>query len=207
MNPALQAVLRRRLSKRGTGPLAEDGEQKSRALIVAGGVLASLFLAAILSAGGLGIFVLAQYNSISHAVVPPEQLIAQLPRGGARIYDRNGVLLYEFVDNLSGLRRPVPVGQIAPDLVKATIAVEDPTFYENNGINTRGFIRAGVENFTPFLSGNFLQGSGGSSITQQLAKNVYIPSEQRTDRTVDRKLRETVIALELTKKYSKDQIL
>ena len=207
MSPALQAVFRRRLSKRGTGPLAEGKGQRSRIIVVAGGVVASLVLAAILTAGGLGIFVLSEYNSISNAVVPPEQLIAQLPRGGARIYDRNGVLLYEFVDNLSGLRRPVPVGQISPSLVNATISVEDPTFYENNGMNTRGFIRAGVENFIPFGSGEFLQGSGGSSITQQLAKNVYIPSEQRTDRTVDRKLRETVIALELTKKYSKDRIL
>ena len=208
MNPALQSVLRRRLSRRGTGPLSEDGEQRSRGLVIAGGIVASIFLAGVLVAGGLSIYTLAQYNSISRGVVPPEQLIAQLPRGGARIYDRNGVLLYEFVDNLSGLRRPVPVGEIAPDLVKATVSVEDPTFYENNGVNTRGLVRAGVENFAPFLTGgDFLQGSGGSSITQQLAKNVYIPSEQRSDRTVDRKLREMVIALELTKKYSKDQIL
>ena len=208
MNPTLQSVLRRRLSRRGAGPLSDDGGQRARALVAVGGLIASLVLAAVLVAGGLSIYALAQYDNISRSVVPPEQLIAQLPRGGARIYDRNGVLLYEFVDNLSGLRRPVPVGEMAPDLVKATISVEDPTFYENNGVNTRGLVRAGVENFAPFLTGgDFLQGSGGSSITQQLAKNVYIPSEQRSDRTVDRKLREMVIALELTKKYSKDQIL
>ncbi|TAK77720.1 MAG: hypothetical protein EPO16_04935 [Dehalococcoidia bacterium] len=208
MNPVIQSVLRRRFARRGARVPSEGGEQRSRALVVAGGVLLSLVLAAVLAAGGLSIYAFAQYNSISHGVVPPEQLIAQLPRGGARIYDRNGVLLYEFVDNLSGLRRPVPLDEIAPDLVKATVSVEDPTFYENNGVNTRGIVRAGVENFAPFLTGGtFLQGSGGSSITQQLAKNVYIPREQRTDRTVDRKLREMVIALELTKKYSKDQIL
>ena len=188
--------------------MSKEGAQRSRVFVIAAGVMASLFLAGVLAAGGLSIYALVQYNEISKGVVPPEQLIAQLPRGGARIYDRNGVLLYEFVDNLSGLRRPVPVSEIAPGLVKATVAVEDPTFYENNGVNTRGLIRAGVENFAPFLTGgDFLQGSGGSSITQQLAKNVYIPREQRTDRSVDRKLRETVIALELTKKYSKDQIL
>ncbi len=208
MNPVLQSVLRRRLGRRGAGPTGEGGpQQRSRAFVVVGGVVASLVLAGVLVAGGLSIYALTQYTKISRAVVPPEQLISQLPRGGARIYDRNGVLLYEFVDNLSGLRRPVPVGQMAPDLVKATISVEDPSFYENNGVNTRGLMRAAFENFTPFLGGDLLQGSGGSSITQQLAKNVYIPSEQRTDRTVDRKLRETVIAMELTKKYSKDQIL
>lgn len=208
MNPALQSVIRRRLTRRGTGPLADGGGQRSRAIIIAGGIIASIMLAGVLIAGGLSIYALVQYGEISRGVVPPEQLIAQLPRGGARIYDRNGVLLYEFVDNLSGLRRPVPVDQISSNLVKATISVEDPTFYENNGVNTRGLIRAGVENFAPFLTGgNFLQGSGGSSITQQLAKNVYIPTNQRSDRSVDRKLREMVIALELTKKYSKDQIL
>ncbi|MBM4411366.1 MAG: penicillin-binding protein [Chloroflexi bacterium] len=208
MNPALQSVVRRRLSRRGAGLLSKGGEKRSRAAIIAGGLIASVLLAGVLVAGGLSIYALVQYGSISRGVVPPEQLIAQLPRGGARIYDRNGVLLYEFVDNLSGLRRPVPVDQISPSVVKATISVEDPNFYENNGVNTRGLVRAGVENFAPFLTGgDFLQGSGGSSITQQLAKNVYIPSEQRSDRTVDRKLREMVIALELTKKYSKDQIL
>ena len=208
MNPILQSVVRRRLSRRGVGPLSSDNGQRSRAVVIAGGLIASVLLAGVLVAGGLSIYALVQYNNISHSVVPPEQLIAQLPRGGARIYDRNGILLYEFVDNLSGLRRPVSLKEISPNLVNATVSVEDPTFYENNGVNTRGLVRAGVENFAPFLTGgNFLQGSGGSSITQQLAKNVYIPSEQRSDRTVDRKLREMVIALELTKKYPKDQIL
>ncbi len=207
MSPALQAVFRRRLSRRGSGTNGDGTPKRSRLFVIVGGLIASVLVAGVLVAGGLGLYGLSEYNKISSAVVPPEQLISQLPRGGAKIFDRNGVLLYEFVDNLSGLRRPVPVGQIAPDLVKATISVEDPTFYENNGVNTRGLLRAAVENFTPFLGGDLLQGSGGSSITQQLAKNVYIPAEQRTDRSVDRKIRETVIAMELTKKYSKDQIL
>ena len=91
--------------------------------------------------------------------------------------------------------------------MKATIATEDANFYENNGLNIRGLIRAGVENLSPFGDSNFLEGTGGSSITQQLAKNVYIPKEERGDRSVDRKLKEAAIAIELTDRYTKDQIL
>jgi membrane peptidoglycan carboxypeptidase len=63
-----------------------------------------------------------------------------------------------------------------------------------------------VENFTPFGPG-FLEGSGGSSITQQLVKNVYVDQDQRLDRRIQRKLKEAVIALELKRNYSDNQIL
>ncbi|MDA0302448.1 MAG: transglycosylase domain-containing protein, partial [Chloroflexi bacterium] len=97
------------------------------------------------------------------------------------------------------------LSEISPWLTKATISVEDPDFEENVGINYRGLARAAMENFTPF-GGGFLEGSGGSSITQQLAKNVYIPREERLERSVTRKIEETAIAIELTNKYSKEQI-
>src|SRR5262249_9873151 len=153
----------------------------------------------MLIAGGGGLFVFTRYAEAAGSVVPPEQLLAKYSKGGARIYDRHGTLLYEFVDELAGLRRPIELSGISPDLVKATISVEDPDFYSNAGVNVRGLLRAGVENFTPFLGGDFLSGSGGSSITQQLAKNVYIPREERLSRSPVRKLKETAIALELTK--------
>lgn len=158
----------------------------------------------ILGIGGL--YGLQQYSEYTSNVVPPEQLLAQLPRGGARIYDRNGVLLYEFLDEFGGLRRPVPLDRISPYLRAAAVSTEDQTFYENNGLNTSGLIRAAVVNLTPF-GDQFFQQSGGSSITQQLAKQVYIPVQQRYERSVTRKLREAVIALELTRRYPKDQIL
>ncbi|MQC17847.1 MAG: penicillin-binding protein [Chloroflexi bacterium] len=196
---------RRREEQRGRG-----GNTRMRMLIALAAMLGVFLVSVGLVAGGTAIYAMSRYDEIAADVVPPEQLIAQQSRGGARIVDRNGVLLYEFVDELSGLRRPVALDQISQWLIDATIAVEDPTFYENNGLNTRGLIRAGVENFAPFLMGDegeFLEGSGGSSITQQLAKNIYIPREERTERSVDRKIKETVIALELTKQYEKDQIL
>lgn len=156
--------------------------------------------------GVSGLYGLQQYNEYTSNVVPPEQLLAQLPRGGARIYDRNGVLLYEFLDEFGGLRRPVPLDRISPYVSAATVSTEDQSFYENNGLNTSGLIRAAVVNLTPFGDQFFAQ-SGGSSITQQLAKQVYIPVQERYQRSPMRKLREAVIAVELTKRYPKDQIL
>ena len=179
---------------------------RSKLLIVLGGLFLFVMLAGGAAAGGVAIYGFNRYNEIADTVIPPEELIAQLPSGGARVYDRNGELLYEFVDEFTGLRRPVPIEQISDFLILATLSVEDPSFYDNNGLNTRGLARAAIENLTPY-GGDFLEGSGGSSITQQLAKNVYIPLEERSERSIDRKIREMVIALELTDSYEKDQIL
>ncbi len=149
-----------------------------------------------------------QYNDIAATVGPAEDVVNEFSRGGAKVYDRNGVLLYEFVDRSVGLRRPIPLDAMSHWAVSAAIDVEDPDFWNNPGINVRGTLRAGVENLTPLLGNeDFFEGSGGSSITQQLARNVYMTYEQRQERTVDRKFREMVIALELTERYSKEQIL
>ena len=195
------ALRRRRHSRSGAGPGAA---RPWRVIALTIGVL---FVLGAALAGTVGFIGMTSYAAAAADVVPPEQLLAKYSRGGARIYDRHNKLLYEFVDELAGLRRPIELKDIAPALLTATIAVEDPDFYTNTGVNMRGLMRAGVENFTPFLGGDFLGGSGGSSITQQLAKNVYIPPKERLSRSVTRKLKETVIALELTKRYSKDQIL
>lgn len=203
-----QRIRRRRLAGRGMVGETRSGKNgRKRALSIVGGALLAMFILGLGIAGAAGLYAMNRYNDYAEDVVPPEQLIAQLPRGGARIYDRNGTFLYEFVDEYGGLRRPVPLSEIAPIMRAATVSTEDSSFYENNGLNLRGLVRAGIENFSPFGGEDLFEGSGGSSITQQLAKNVYIPQEERAERSVDRKLRETVIALELTKKYPKDQIL
>ncbi len=168
-----------------------------------------IFGLAVLLAAGAGALAIAGfvvYNSYARDFLPPDEVLAKQSSGGAKIYDRNGRLLYEIVDDLSGLRRPVPLSEVSPWLIDATIATEDADFYTNPGVNVRGLIRAAYENFFPGQLG-FLQGTGGSSITQQLVKNVYIPEVERTERSVDRKIKETVYALELTDRYSKDQIL
>jgi len=164
-----------------------------------GGLLVAGTMAAVVAG-------FAVYHVYSSDLVPPDQVLAQQSSGGAKIYDREGRLLYEFVDDLSGLRDPVPLSDVSPWLINATIATEDADFYSNPGINIKGLIRAAYENFFPGQLG-FLKGTGGSSITQQLVKNVYIPEAERSERSIPRKLKETVYALELTRRYSKDQIL
>jgi membrane peptidoglycan carboxypeptidase len=207
MSQRRHSAVRRRVRARAemkAGSKKSSG--RSKILIVLGALFLFVMLISGATAGSIGIYGMNRYHEIADTVVPPAELIAALPSGGARVYDRNGELLYEFVDEFTGLRRPVPIEDISEFLILATVSVEDPSFYENNGLNTRGLTRAALENLTPY-GGDFLEGSGGSSITQQLAKNVYIPLEERAERSVDRKIRETVIALELTKTYEKDQIL
>jgi penicillin-binding protein 1C len=84
----------------------------------------------------------------------------------------------------------------------ATIAVEDKNFYSNPGIDFEGILRA---LWIDLRGGETI--AGGSTITQQVARNLLLSQNERYERTLRRKLRETVLAWELTQKYSKDDIL
>ena len=165
----------------------------------------------LLSAGVVAAYLI--YSDFANDLAPPDQ-IEQTQRllGSSRIFDRNGeegVLLFEYARPYDGLRAPVRLHRVSQHLIDATIATEDSTFLTNEGINLRGLMRAAWENFG-VGSSEFLGGSGGSSITQQLVKNVLIPPEERSGRTLNRvrgKVKETILAVELTDRYSKEQIL
>jgi penicillin-binding protein 1C len=121
-----------------------------------------------------------------------------------RIYDRTGnYLLYESVDPrpFRGDRTYVPLNEMSPWVTKAAVALEDRDYWENPGINVRGLLRAFVSN----MQGGSVQ--GGSSITQQLIKNVIIPVEERTQQSYARKLKEVILAMEVTRRYPKEKIL
>ena len=92
----------------------------------------------------------------------------------------------------------VTIDRIPLFLQKAIVAVEDARFYEHGGVDLRGIARAAVKNVA---KGRLAE--GGSTITQQLIKNKYLSSEK----SLDRKVNEGLMALELEKKYSKKQIL
>ena len=170
----------------------------------------TLFVSVALLIGVSAAFIvaLANYRSYASELVPPNELALNNPSMGAKILDRNGTLLYEYVDDKQGIRLPISLRDVNPAFLAATIATEDANFFSNPGVNPRGLARAAWENFNPLAdSGELLQGTGGSSITQQLVKNVYIPEDQRHERSIDRKMREIVYSLELTKRYDKAQIL
>ncbi len=112
------------------------------------------------------------------------------------IYDRNGVLLYEIYRDQN--RTQVSLDSLPKYVVQATIAIEDKDFYRHNGIALiGGMLRAFKENI---LNRNI---QGGSTITQQLVKSALLTPE----RTVERKVKEIILALWAERLYSKDQIL
>ena len=182
-----------------------------RGVMTAGLVL--LVIPALLLSVAYGIVL--GYEHYTNDYAPPNEVaVLGEPIRGARIYDRHGMLLYEFIDEQAGVRYPVSLDQVSMNLLAATIATEDESFYSNPGVNPRGILRAAWENFSPYLRNKLsntqeeaLDGSGGSSITQQLVKNIFIPLEQRQERSLDRKVTEAALAIELTAQTDKDQII
>ena len=116
-------------------------------------------------------------------------------RGNSTIfYDRNGEIIYEMYKDAN--RVPVKGDDISKHLKQATVSIEDKRFYEHNGISEYGIMRAAFNS----MMGN---PQGGSTITQQLIKNVLLTSERR----LSRKIKEAILAYEVEKKYTKDEIL
>ena len=115
------------------------------------------------------------------------------------IFDRHGALIDDIGDH-GDHRIVVPLKYISPYVRQATIAIEDKTFYKNNGIDFAGIARAAVADYT-----HHHIAQGGSTISQQLVKQVFIGPNPPP--TIQRKLREAALAVDLNGRYSKDQIL
>ncbi len=135
---------------------------------------------------------------VSRDLPDPNNLSDRQVSQSTKIYDRTGEhLLYEIYQNQK--RTTVPLDQISPWIVKATIAVEDKNFYEHGGIRPISIIRAGVNN----LLGRSAGSGGASTITQQFIKNSIVGDEH----SLFRKIKEAILAMRLETKYSKDEIL
>ena len=140
----------------------------------------------------MGASVLYGFSSL---FAPPNMDETLIPDAASQFYDINGNVIYT---TLSEERRiPVTIDKIPKHVQQAFIAIEDNRFYEHSGIDYRGTARALVST----LSGREVQ--GGSTITQQLAKNAFLTQE----RSIVRKIKEAFIAKELEHKYTKDEIL
>ena len=148
--------------------------------------------------GFLGIItVSAIFVYFSRELPNPDRLNKITFSQSTRIYDRNGILLYEIYGN-KGKATYVKSDQISDYLKKATVATEDAQFYSHFGINFRGVARA---IYYDLVKHRIVQ--GGSTITQQFVKNYYLSPK----RTLSRKIKEAILAVELEMKYSKDKIL
>ena len=139
------------------------------------------------------------------AGLPPiDRLQAGLALPSSRIYDRNGRLLYEIIADTEngGLNTAIPLEQIPQHCRDAVISIEDANFYQHPGVDIEGIARALWINLQ---GGEVL--AGGSTITQQVARNLLLDPQQRAERTLIRKLREALLALRLGSVYSKDDVL
>ncbi len=117
------------------------------------------------------------------------------PNETSKVYDANGRLLANLcIEN----REFVPITDIPQVMQNSIVAIEDSRFFKHHGVDIRGIGRALVENFR---GGGIRQ--GGSTITQQLARNIFLSHK----RTITRKLREAILALQIERKYSKEEIL
>jgi membrane peptidoglycan carboxypeptidase len=124
----------------------------------------------------------------------PEEISRRIQNSSVKYYDRTGtVLLWEYKGDKD--RTVVEYDQISNYLKQATISLEDRRFYEHNGFDPKGFGRAVIGRG---------ENGGGSTITQQLVKNELLEDNEKT---ISRKIKELILALEVERTYSKEQIL
>jgi len=185
----------------GTQPRPDNGKKR------AWGCLLRLFIV-LLFAGvvlliAVGSFLVYRYFSIAANLPSVDDLRARASQfETTRILDRKGNVIYEILDPRAGRRTYVPLEKISPYLIAATLATEDKDFYNHPGFDPWAIARALWQNYT---SGEIT--SGASTITQQLARALLLAPDERSERTVERKAREIVLAAEITRKYSKEEIL
>ncbi len=125
----------------------------------------------------------------------PTDLTNRKPSLSTKIYDRNGELLFTFYKDQN--RSLVKLDELPDHFIKATLAIEDQDFYNHKGFSWQGILRS----LEQIIFNQQLQ--GGSTITQQLIKNALLTPE----RTVQRKIKELILSLEVELLYSKDEIL
>lgn len=150
--------------------------------------LAALFVSLLVIIGGI-VFFLTQ-------IPPVEDLQNRSQASATKIYDRDGELLYDIFQDQN--RTPVKLSEIPESVKKATIAIEDKDFYRHQGFDIFGIVRS----LFKLVTSGHVEG-GGSTLTQQLVKNALLTSDQ----SIVRKIKELILAIEVERSYSKDQIL
>jgi membrane peptidoglycan carboxypeptidase len=138
---------------------------------------------------------------------PPQDEFTQTP--SILITDRQGRVLFEIIDPQGNKHIPVLLADIPLACRQATIATEDSRFYSHPGVDGIAILRAAWGNWRLRHSAEPVREvfSGASTLTQQLARNLYLPPEERYERSLRRKLREAWLAWSLERHYSKDEIL
>ena len=180
------------MSNTGGEPTNSNGNSTARRTFVTiFKVIFGILLFVIVTAAGVAIgFVTANMNA------NPDMVGEIVPPASSQIYDSAGNEIANI--HAAENRMPVKIEQIPKALQQAFVAIEDNRFYEHKGVDPHGLARA---LYTNIMSNEVAE--GGSTITQQLAKNAYLTQE----RTIKRKIQEVFLAIQLEKQYTKQEIL
>ncbi|MBM5782016.1 MAG: penicillin-binding protein 1A [Pelagibacterales bacterium] len=146
--------------------------------------------------GSIAILVLIKKNSEN--LPDYEQLKSYTPLITTRLYASDGSLINEFSKEK---RVFVPITNIPKNLINAFLAAEDAKFYKHSGIDPFAIFRTSINNAFSLVKGDHM--GGASTITQQVVKNFLLSNE----RTIQRKIKEAILAFRMTKSFTKDQIL
>ncbi len=148
----------------------------------------------LLCAAGIGL-ALGALSTVEKFLPDAKHIMRYRPTATTKILAADGTLLGKVYEEN---REPVPLRDIPKELQWATVAIEDERFFHHVGLDPRGIARAAWENFR---EGRLVQ--GGSTITQQLARNIYLTRKK----TIARKLQEGMLALQIERSFSKQEIL
>ena len=191
-------LLLRHLSRKNMRLTRTEDRHKTRRLwVTIASTLLSL-LVVVLSLSGAATYAAYRFYSDTQTKYVPHvaTLHDLLPHDNLKMYDSKGVFIGQLVDQ--GLHTTVSLDQVSPDLINATIATEDKDFWSNPGIDIMGILRAALDDLR---SGHVVE--GGSTITQQLIKNLIVGN----DPSYIRKLQEIVLTPQVNSQYSKHDIL
>jgi penicillin-binding protein 1A len=156
------------------------------------GTILAILILLVVGAVILGAIIL--FVLLGPVAIPKE--LPQALSSSSKVYDGNGALIAIWHQAIN--RQPVPLAGISPNLQRAVVAEEDARFYSDPGIDIRSILRAAL---TDLESGKVLE--GGSTLTQQYVKDAYVGNKP----TLSRKILEARVALELTRKLTKAQIM
>ena len=192
--------LRKEAAQAKTRPRARSGRSRrigSRAWLTRASLVAVITISAMGLLGTGGTIGIVDYFAGDLPSI--DQLQSSKLLQTTRIVDRNGNLIAAvYHEN----RTVVPLSKVSKNLQAATIATEDRTFYSNSGVDYRRLLIAIVYDLTHRSST-----LGGSTITEQVVKNDVLDTAEAQSRTVSRKFRELVLAEEMERRYTKQQIL
>ena len=200
-DPRRRRTVKGRTRGGGGGGRGRGGRSDKRAQVLR---VLKLTVAGLLAVGALGLITLSAifiYYGSDPKLPNIKQMSDFRPPQTTRVLDRNGVP----IGAVGGpeRRRVVPLEKIPKHFLNAVIASEDPSFYEHEGIDYTGIMRAVISNVTRGRIGPGRWGQGGSTITQQVVKWLTKDAEK----TPRRKIQEMILARRLSKQLSKDEIL